>query len=770
MKRVMVLTAAGVAALWITASAARVDDAPLDAAALAWERGDYVAALTTYLQVLDSQNGDEAFEAIALQTGELFQTTEITADGNAPAFSADGKYLTYEVGTALARRTRLVSSATPATVLAEMKGSGAVFSPDGSKLAYLALDPSDELEQLQAGLDRAEQAERAQRQAAVNQRIAQEGRIVVRDIGSGAETPLDTGALRKASLAVAANGSVYFAGTAPDGATQVYVVSAGQAPSLLTSGPGDKSPTAMSSTGAALLYTVRAGGGGRGAAGRGGATPAAPAPPAMPARFGVINIASGAALEVAGTAPSLSADGASLTYVGREGNDNAIMVASVSDPVRGTAVRRGPERVDAPALSADGSRVVFQMMPREDWELFAVTRDGNGRDTPHARDPARSPPPFPRATTVSLRRWAKRATGARTSTTSSTGRRTRLFHNNTVRTIAPEYAWVPSADGTKLLIGAERDGDTVSPERGVYLMDLTRKVTRDELRARVEGQSRRRTGAARQGAADRTRQSPQPSGTSSATRRWRGSSAYEKALFDFDSKHITRPGNKLASAYLFDNYKSFGYAPEYQWFARTRRARRPDRQRHRHARRARSTRSWSTSSAATTTRWRSGPGADDDSSGTAALLEAARILARHPQPATIVFASFTGEEAGLLGSREFVRRAVADKVQIVGALNNDMVGWANDHRLDNTIRYSNPGIRDVQHAAAMQFSEPDHLRRALLQEHRRRRLLRSLRRHRRRHRLVSRCSATRTTTSRTICSTRSTTSSSPRSPRPRRRR
>ena len=27
-----------------------------------------------------------------------------------------------------------------------------------------------------------------------------------------------------------------------------------------------------------------------------------------------------------------------------------------------------------------------------------------------------------------------------------------------------------------------------------------------------------------------------------------------------------------------------------------------------------------------------------------------------------------------------------------------MVGWANDHRLDNTIRYSNPGIRDVQHA------------------------------------------------------------------------
>ena len=79
-------------------------------------------------------------------------------------------------------------------------------------------------------------------------------------------------------------------------------------------------------------------------------------------------------------------------------------------------------------------------------------------------------------------------------------------------------------------------------------------------------------------------------------------------------------------------------------------------------------------------------------------------MAERPQPATIVFASFTGEEAGLLGSREFVRRAVADKWQIVGALNNDMVGWANDQRLDNTIRYSNPGIRDIQHAAAIQFT------------------------------------------------------------------
>jgi hypothetical protein len=96
--------------------------------------------------------------------------------------------------------------------------------------------------------------------------------------------------------------------------------------------------------------------------------------------------------------------------------------------------------------------------------------------------------------------------------------------------------------------------------------------------------------------------------------------------------------------------------------------------------------------------------ADDDSSGTAALLEAARVLADHPLPATIVFASFTGEENGLLGSRDFVRRASASRMHVAGALNNDMVGWKNDERLDNTIRYSNPGIRDIQHAAAMLFT------------------------------------------------------------------
>jgi hypothetical protein len=283
--------------------------------------------------------------------------------------------------------------------------------------------------------------------------------------------------------------------------------------------------------------------------------------------------------------------------------------------------------------------------------------------------------------------------------------RTRLFHNNTVRTIAPEYSWTPSSDGSKLLITSERDGDTVSPERGVYLIDLTSRVSVDEVRRRVKDDL-----AAEQAlqAKGRAMYAPiaapvrQVVAAASIDRVY----AYEKALFDFDSKFVTQPGNKRAAAFLFDAYKSFGYSPEYQPFEYQLRGAAGSGQTANVIARLEGTANpeliYVVSSHYDSVAI--GPGADDDSSGTAALLETARILAGHPQPATIVFASFTGEEAGLLGSREFVRRAVADQLQIAGALNNDMIGWSNDQRLDDTIRYSNAGIRDVQHAAAMQFS------------------------------------------------------------------
>ncbi len=58
-----------------------------------------------------------------------------------------------------------------------------------------------------------------------------------------------------------------------------------------------------------------------------------------------------------------------------------------------------------------------------------------------------------------------------------------------------------------------------------------------------------------------------------------------------------------------------------------------------------------------------------------------------------------------MGAREFVRRAEEEDLQVAGVVNNDMMGWTRHHRLDNTIRFSNYGIHDIQHASAYLFSD-----------------------------------------------------------------
>ena len=71
----------------------------------AWERGDYVAALNGFLRVLNRPDGDAWLEPIALTTGELFETRELTADGRAPRFSPDDELLAYETGLETSRGT-----------------------------------------------------------------------------------------------------------------------------------------------------------------------------------------------------------------------------------------------------------------------------------------------------------------------------------------------------------------------------------------------------------------------------------------------------------------------------------------------------------------------------------------------------------------------------------------------------------------------------------------------------------------------------------------
>lgn len=77
------------------------------------------------------------------------------------------------------------------------------------------------------------------------------------------------------------------------------------------------------------------------------------------------------------------------------------------------------------------------------------------------------------------------------------------------------------------------------------------------------------------------------------------------------------------------------------------------------------------------------PGADDDASGVAAVVEMARVMSHYDFPATLVFIAFAGEEQGLFGSAHWAAQARKQGRDVAAVLNNDIVG--NTHGADGRI-------------------------------------------------------------------------------------
>ncbi|GAB3663906.1 M20/M25/M40 family metallo-hydrolase [Echinicola sediminis] len=68
------------------------------------------------------------------------------------------------------------------------------------------------------------------------------------------------------------------------------------------------------------------------------------------------------------------------------------------------------------------------------------------------------------------------------------------------------------------------------------------------------------------------------------------------------------------------------------------------------------------------------PGANDDGSGVAALIEMARIMSKNSFSASIIFVAVSGEEQGLKGATHLAQRAKAEDWNLVAMINNDMIG------------------------------------------------------------------------------------------------
>ena len=77
------------------------------------------------------------------------------------------------------------------------------------------------------------------------------------------------------------------------------------------------------------------------------------------------------------------------------------------------------------------------------------------------------------------------------------------------------------------------------------------------------------------------------------------------------------------------------------------------------------------------------PGANDNASGMAGTIEAARVLSQYEFPTSIVYAGLSGEEQGLFGGKYMAEMAVEEGWHIIGVLNNDMIG--NIHGIDGVI-------------------------------------------------------------------------------------
>jgi hypothetical protein len=93
------------------------------------------------------------------------------------------------------------------------------------------------------------------------------------------------------------------------------------------------------------------------------------------------------------------------------------------------------------------------------------------------------------------------------------------------------------------------------------------------------------------------------------------------------------------------------------------------------------------------------PGADDDGSGVAAVLETARVLSKYKFAASIVYSVDSGEEQGLYGGKVIAQYAQDHRWQVEADLNNDIVG--NDHGQNGvsdstTVRVFSEGTRALE--------------------------------------------------------------------------
>jgi hypothetical protein len=172
-------------------------------------------------------------------------------------------------------------------------------------------------------------------------------------------------------------------------------------------------------------------------------------------------------------------------------------------------------------------------------------------------------------------------------------------------------------------------------------------------------------------------------------------------LEDFVNRYYAAPQNELATQWILDQFISYGLDAEFHYYNQNGQRRNvvgtlpglvdPDQivyvVAHMDAT------SGSTGSCA--------PGADDNGSGSAAVIEAARILSQYQFEYTIKFVCFNGEEQGLVGSGAFCSDIAAAGEDLIGAFTMDMIAYrGTDPAPPDLVMYTNSGSVFLANAVA----------------------------------------------------------------------
>lgn len=676
---------------------------PYTQAYLKWDAGDYIGALHDFLAILDSPDAELYFDEIALLTGELYRVDDISYDGRNPIFSTDNQHFTWEEsrdGFIVTNIGRIAEDGIEN--LHTLDGHSFRFSPDGESGMIKRTEITRQMIALQQQLNEAFEARNRAEIVRLRSELMFEEAVNTSlhrvDLSTGETALINTENLILRTPAFDEHGTLWFSGANPDNHTysDIYSISEGQSSPVRFTGEDGfyDSPQPISGTDLITFDSYSS---------SPFPTPAGAERHSFdrPNSIVLYHKESGKLNSWEGQSAVVSKNGTRLAFMQITDDETSIFTVDLSgnhfEPTKQISKN---DPLQHPALSPDGATLAYMLREGISWDIHLVHLDSGEHDRLSYDIQHELFPHFLNDNTVLGMMGEARHRRSHLYNVDTKDFH-RLFHNNSVRTVSMENAWEPSPDGSKLLIVAERDGNTISPEQGVYLVRIGDKISKETLRERLQANHESEK-ELRQIAEGMYR--PIYDEVKAATEEVNITRLYhyQKTMYDFGSKHMTQPGNQKASAFIYETFKSFGYEPELQWFspadgvetanviARLEGTTHPE--------------VVYILSSHFDSVMRS-PGADDNTSGTSVMLEAARVLANNPQPATIIFASLTAEESGLLGAREFVRVAEEEGLRAAGVVNNDMMGWTRHHRLDNTIRFSNYGIRDIQHSGAILFTD-----------------------------------------------------------------